>query len=167
MKGKTSETGFSQARQDRSVQEEYQHDAYKSRGKLPEPTVCPTCKAVYHEGRWTWATSLAKAHEEMCPACHRTHDKFPAGYVTIAGEYWKTHKDDVLHIARNEEKRAKAEHPLRRIMHIDDKADSLVIMTTDTHLPRAIGEAIHHAHHGELDLKYAEDEKLIRVTWTR
>jgi hypothetical protein len=27
-------------------------DAYQAKGKLPEPTVCPQCSAVFHEGRW-------------------------------------------------------------------------------------------------------------------
>jgi hypothetical protein len=31
---------------------EREHDPYKSESKLPEPTVCPQCQAVYHAGRW-------------------------------------------------------------------------------------------------------------------
>jgi hypothetical protein len=70
-------------------------------------------------------------------------------------------------VARNEEKTAKAEHPLRRIMAIEEHPDRLVITTTDTHLPRRIGEALSHAYHGTLDLQYADDDQLIRVNWTR
>ena len=45
--------------------------------------------------------------------------------------------------------------------------DRLVITTTDTHLPRRIGEALSHAYHGTLDLQYADEDQLIRVNWTR
>lgn len=142
-------------------------DAYRSRGKLPDPTVCPTCGAVYHEGRWTWAERPAEAHQDTCPACHRTHDRYPAGFVTVSGPFLGTHHDEILNVARNEEKTAKAEHPLRRIMAIEEHPDRLVITTTDTHLPRRIGEALSHAYHGTLDLKYADEDQLIRVNWTR
>ena len=36
-------------------------------------------------------------------------------------------------------------------MGIEEKPGSIVIKTTDIHLPRAIGEALHHAYKGSLD----------------
>ena len=43
-----------------------------TRLKLPEPTICPRCGAVYHEGRWQWmAHPPEDAHDETCQACHR------------------------------------------------------------------------------------------------
>jgi len=41
-------------RHDHLIQER-EHDVYKSRWKLPEPTLCPDCGAVFQEGRWHWA----------------------------------------------------------------------------------------------------------------
>jgi hypothetical protein len=41
------------ARRDQTYQED-EHDTYNMQGKLTEPTVCPTCGAVFHKGRWTW-----------------------------------------------------------------------------------------------------------------
>jgi hypothetical protein len=52
-------------------------------------------------------------------------------------------------------------------MAIEEHPDRLVITTTDTHLPRRIGEALSHAYHGTLDLQYADEDQLIRVNWTR
>jgi NMD protein affecting ribosome stability and mRNA decay len=167
MTDSSREAPFEKSQRDRTVQEEYEHDAYKSSGKLPEPTVCPKCKALFHKGRWTWQPPPGEAHQEMCPACHRIHDKYPAGYLTLSGPFLKEHKDEVLSLARNEEARAKAEHPLRRIMTIEENKEGILICTTDTHLPRRIGEAIKHAFHGELHFRYAEDEKLLRVAWKR
>ncbi len=51
-------------------------------------------------------------------------------------------------------------------MTIEDRAEGLVVLTTDAHLPRRIGEALKHAHHGELDMQYDQDEDFIRITWT-
>ena len=39
--------------------------------------------------------------------------------------------------------------------------------TTDVHLARRIGDALHGAFHGELVIKYSPDEYLVRVNWTR
>ena len=50
-------------------------------------------------------------------------------------------------------------------MTIENRAEGLVVLTTDTHLPRRIGEALKHAHHGELELRYDKDEDFVRVTW--
>ena len=45
--------------------EEHRHDPYKARHKLPEPTVCSQCGAVFSEGRWQWVDKAAEgAHKE-------------------------------------------------------------------------------------------------------
>jgi NMD protein affecting ribosome stability and mRNA decay len=154
------------ARRDRSVQE-YQHDTYKLRGKLKEPTVCPECGALFHKGRWTWGIAPDKAEEASCPACHRMRDKYPKGLVTIQGAFKDDQHQQVLGVVKNTETIEKKEHPLSRIMSIESKREGLVISTTDTHLPRRIGEALKHAYHGELELHYDKDEDFVRVTWTR
>jgi len=154
------------ARRDRSVQE-YQHDTYKLRGKLKEPTVCPECGALFHKGRWTWGTAPGKAEEASCPACHRMRDKYPKGFVTIKGGFKDEQREQVIGVVKNTEAIEKKEHPLSRIMSIETKREGLVISTTDTHLPRRIGEALKHAYHGELELHYDKDEDFVRVTWVR
>ncbi|MEK7843754.1 MAG: BCAM0308 family protein, partial [Pseudomonadota bacterium] len=107
------------------------HDAYKAKGKLPEPTVCPQCSAVFHEGRWQWRQAPADAHRETCPACHRLHDHYPAGFVTLQGEFFHAHRDEIMHLVHNEEKRARAEHPLKRIMAVEEKDAATLVTTTD------------------------------------
>ena len=163
---KTRFAGFELVRRDRLV-EESRHDAYKAKHKLHEPTVCPQCGAVFHDGRWQWLSKPAQAHEEMCPACHRIHDDFPAGYVSVGGAFFQDHREELLHLASNEEARAKAEHPLKRIIKIEDQDDGIQITTTDIHLARGIGEALHHAYQGELEYHYNEQENLLRVVWAR
>jgi len=159
-------TGFQPVRRDRMILDA-RHDAYKAKHKLPEPTACPQCGAVFHKGRWQWLEKPTQAHEKMCPACHRIHDEFPAGYVTMTGPFFKEHREELLHLARNEEARTKAEHPLKRIMKIEDQDDGIQITTTDIHLARGIGEALHHAYQGEIEYHYNERENLLRVAWER
>lgn len=164
---KTSATaGGHGARRDRFVQE-YQHDSYKLPGKLTEPTICPRCKAVYHKGRWSWATPPVDAHETICPACHRVQDKYPKGFLTLKGTFASQQSEQVMGVIKNIETKEYKEHPLARIMSIESTPDGLVVSTTDSHLPRQIGEALKHAYHGELTVKYDQDEEFVRVTWTR
>ena len=142
-------------------------DSYKSRGKLPEPTVCPQCGAVFHKGKWQWLPRPEAAHSETCPACHRIHDNAPAGYVRLDGDFFAQHREEIINLARQVEQREKAEHPLQRIMNIADEAGGALVTTTDNHLARGIGEAVGHAYQGELDYQYNTDENLLRVHWKR
>ncbi len=166
MSGSKSPTRPSGARRDRTIQES-RHDTYKTKGKLPEPTLCLQCGAVYHKGRWTWGTKPPKANETLCPACERIKDKYPAGWLTLKGSFLKDHREEILGVARNAEKQEKAEHPLSRIMAIKEQAETIEISATDTHLPQHIGEALHDAYEGELTIQYSKDDQHIRVTWAR
>lgn len=153
-------------RQDRLLRERV-HDPYKTRLKLPEPTVCPDCGAHYHGGRWTWDRAPQGAQEERCQACHRIRDHYPAGYLSLRGAFVFQHKDEILHLARNTEMAEKGEHPLHRIMTVEERPDEIEITTTDIHLPRRIGEALFRAFEGDLNFHYDEESYLIRVRWTR
>ncbi|WP_430229139.1 BCAM0308 family protein [Nitrosomonas communis] len=143
------------------------HDAYKLRGKLHEPTVCPECNAVFHEGRWQWLPAPANAHQEMCSACHRIHDHYPAGFLTLEGPFFLAHREEIMHLVHHEEKYQRAEHPVKRIMEIEEKPDSTLITTTDIHLARGMGEKIHDSYQGELEFHYNPEENLLRVSWSR
>ena len=143
-------------------------DPYKRVAKLHEPTVCPQCGAVYHDGRWQWLPRPEGAETELCQACHRINDHYPAGWVTLAGPVVAAQKDEMIKLARNQEKSEKPEHPLNRIMEIKEEApDRLIISTTDIHLPRRIGEAVKRAYHGELDVHFDEQGYFVRVDWHR
>lgn len=153
-------------RNDRILQER-RHDSYRSSGKLPEPTRCPDCGVEYRDGRWQWGSTEGPAHKERCPACHRIHDHFPAGFVAIAGEFLAAHRDEILNLVRNVEAREKDEHPLERIMDCKETGEGLMVTTTDPHLARGIGDALAHAYHGELEYHYKDSDQLLRVHWRR
>lgn len=160
-----SYTGFSKISRHDNLFQERVHDAYKARGKLLEPSVCSQCGAVYHEGRWQWLPAPAEAHQETCPACHRIHDQYPAGFLYIKGEFMQSHRDEIMHLLHNLEKRERTEHPLKRIMAVEDKDGVTVVSTTDIHLARGMGEALHHAYQGELEYHYNPEQNLLRVNW--
>ena len=113
---------------------------------------------------------MAKAEdvgEELCPACRRINDNFPAGVVTLRGDSAREHKEEMIHLARHQEEAEKNEHPLNRIISIEEDAHGVVINTTDIHLPRRIGEAVHRAFHGEIEDIFEKDGYFVRVNWTR
>jgi hypothetical protein len=141
------------------------HDPYQTRRKPTSPSVCPVCKLVFQKGRWQVGPAPAGAHSEICPACHRMRDKFPAGYLTIEGPWAYEYRKEVLRTARNFAERMQAEHPLQRIMAIEESGDKVVITTTDIHLAQGIGRALHHAYHGNLVYSFSESEYQLRVTW--
>ena len=154
-------------RHDRLIREEV-HDTYKLPGKLSEPTRCPQCGAVYHKGRWSWtATVGADAHDQLCSACHRENDHYPAGEVTISGDFAIAHKDEILRLAHNIETTEKSEHPLNRIIEIRDLGDEIQITTTDVHLPRRIGKAIQDAWDGNLDIHFDAGGYFASIVWQR
>ena len=142
-------------------------DPYRAATKPAGPAYCPTCKAVFTGGRWTWDRKPEDAYEHLCPACQRIRDKFPAGYVLIKGEFTKDHRDEIVALIASTESREKAEHPLQRIMAIEDVREGLQVTTTDSTLARGIGEALHEAYKGDLKLRYSRDENLLRATWKR
>jgi len=143
------------------------NDSYKSKGKLPDATRCPACGAGFHAGRWTWDAAPEGAHEQLCPACQRIEDKFPAGYVTLEGEFFREHREEILRLARHCEEKEKAAHPLQRIMAIEDGPEGVVVTTTDVHLARNIAERVHDACKGSLVVHYSKEETLLRANWKR
>jgi NMD protein affecting ribosome stability and mRNA decay len=143
-------------------------DPYREAQRPPEPTVCPKCKAAFIGGRWTWEKPEGDVGEQVCPACQRIQDKFPAGYVTLKGDFFKQHRDEIVGLIEGHEKKEKAARPLQRIMDMDEKRDgSFEVTTTDSHLARGIAEAIHSAYKGDLKLRYSRDENLVRAIWKR
>ena len=152
---------------DHHLLQEREHDPYHSRAKLKEPTVCPECNAVFHKGRWVWSAIPDNAHANLCPACHRIHDKVPAGFLTISGSFHLQHKDEINSLIHNIEEREKSEHPLKRIMGMEMQDGDLVYSFTDSHLARDIGDALHHAYQGELNYQYTDGDIMLRVSWKR
>jgi hypothetical protein len=122
------------ARRDRRIaghaQQDHILDPYQGGKRLHDGMVCPQCGAVYHDARWQWMEKPERPVEELCAACRRINDKFPAGILTLRGGFAFEHKEEILHLARHQEEAEKKEHPLNRIISIEGDAQGIVINTT-------------------------------------
>lgn len=166
MKALIPPAGFKRVRRD-DIFEERTHDPYHPRGKLAEPAVCSECGAVYHDGRWRWGQPPEEPHEVLCPACARIRDHQPAGYLFIDGPFFAEHREELMGLLSHQEARQKDGHPLQRIMAVEENGNQVTITTTDIHLARDLGTALHSAYQGELEFHYNLDEYLLRVHWNR
>ncbi len=165
---KTTPVHLHQTPRRNSLFQEQTHDTYKTKGKLPEPTACSHCDAIFKEGRWQWCPNHeAIAQQGICPACHRIQDHYPAGFLTLEGDFFLAHREEIMHLIHNIAEHERAEHPLKRIMEVEDQGNATLITTTDIHLARGIGEAVHHAYQGHLELHYNQEENLLRASWIR
>jgi hypothetical protein len=85
--------------------------------------------------------------------------------VTLTGSIVQHQKAEIIGLVHHQEQAEKKEHPLNRIMSIVETADSVVINTTDIHLPMRIGRAIKRAFHGEFNHHFDEHGYFLRVNW--
>jgi hypothetical protein len=143
------------------------HDTYKADAKLSEPSVCFCCGAVYRDGSWQWLTVPKNAHQATCSACHRIKDRFPAGILSLTGDYLKLYRFQIMHLLHDFEEEEAAKDPLKRIMNIEEINNATQVSTTDTHLARGMGVALHHAYQGVLAFNYSPEQSQLMVNWSR
>lgn len=159
-------SGFTPIRLELLLQQVVQ-DTYKIGGALTEPSVCTDCGAIFHNGYWQWLPAPSHAQPTRCPACHRIRDHFPAGYVSLDGDYFGMHEQEILQFVRHRADREKPWYPLQRIMSIEKMEHGTLVTTTDLHLARNIGETLHLTYQGELEFHYNSEDNLLRVIWSR
>lgn len=142
-------------------------DSYRSPERIKGSTRCGECGALYEDGRWIWRASSDALRQLTCPACRRIQDHSPAGEFVLTGEYLAAHRDDLVALLRRQAAGEEKEHPLERIMEIDEQPDRMTVRTTGPHLVRRLGEAVLRAHGGHLTLHYRDGEGLLRADWQR
>ncbi len=149
-------------------------DPYLLQMKPEEAAMCRECKAVFVCGRWQLheqaTDDLKKANkviETLCPACQKTRDRQPGGIVTLTGGFIKEHETEIINLIDHENREAMGINPLERIMDIERSDSGLTIYTTNEKLAQKIGRSIHKAYAGEVEYKWSEDTKLVRVNWHR
>jgi len=139
-----------------------------------DDTVCTRCGAVYHNQHWTrddkrrdLLMSAGVAHEIVCPGCKIVEERNPQGVVTLSGDYWPAHRNDILNLIHNEEARGIQTNPLERIIDTREEDGALVIETTNENLAQRIGRSVNKAHKGTLEYKWPDGDHLVRVYWER
>ncbi|AIC20116.1 ATPase [Pseudomonas sp. SK3(2021)] len=146
------------------------HDPYYLQ-RIEGSAICSQCGAVYQAGNWTWKrpenTVIHDAQTVTCPACRRTEDNMPAGTLRLSGGFLLKHRDEIVHLLENTEKKEKADHALERIINLSDATDELIVTTTGIHLANRLGHALVAAFKGHSDYQYSDDEYGVSVNWTR
>lgn len=162
-------TTHTAARSPRPARRIHDEAPAQATGKLPELAACPQCGASYRKGRWTWKPAPADSHERVCPACERIASQYPAGVLHVEGEFAKAHREDLVGLIRNLAEREAAEHPLKRIMSIEDEGRGWVVTTTDAKLVESLGRALKKAYEGRLahPATTSDKQNLVRVRWRR
>jgi hypothetical protein len=150
-------------------------DPYLPRKGASAVGACPICHAIRSNKRWhldekeyaALTRGRGTAVTERCPACRKIADGFPSGVILLRGAYLREHREEILKLARNEEKRAMGFNPLQRIMSVKEEGGTLEIATTDEKLAQRIGREVRKACRGTVEYKWSEDSKLLRVNWAR
>jgi NMD protein affecting ribosome stability and mRNA decay len=142
-------------------------DSYRAAEQPVEPACCRDCGVVFHKGRWVWGRKPDKATPTRCPACLRILDHYPAGFLSIKGEFALAHRHELLELVRARGEHERREHPLERLMAVDEREDGLAVTTTGTHLARVLGHALKAAYDGKLTTRFNKDENRVRMTWRR
>src|SRR5438046_1419094 len=78
-------------------------DPYIPDQHLEDGTVCMRCGAIYRSQRWRRdegaSQTLLEAgtpNQVVCPGCRKIADHDPQGIVTLRGDYWPQHRDEIL-----------------------------------------------------------------------
>ena len=149
------------------LQEEV-HDPYRTPRKARSPARCSDCGATYRKGRWTWERLVpAPPASLVCPACRRIRDRFPAGEITLGGDFFVAHADEALNLIRNVAEAEHGAHPLQKVIAITRKGGKAIVTTTDLHIARRIAHALESSWGGKLATHYDEGGYFIRVNWER
>jgi hypothetical protein len=164
----STQTPHSPPRRDRLLKQTHP-DVYRNDRKLHEPTLCKVCGAVFTGGRWQWVEKLPEvADETRCPACQRVHDHMPAGFLTLSGEFFETHREEIMRLVHKHAERQRLQHPMQRIIDTTPLENGgIEISFTEYHLPKGLGEAVKNAYQGELQINFADESGQARVCWER
>lgn len=142
-------------------------DPYRAAQKPAQPATCRDCGAVYHRGHWSWGRQSAEAHLLRCPACLRIRDQYPAGYLSLKGDFALANRAELMHFVRERGEHERSEHPLERLMAVEETEDGLLVTTTGTHLARVLVQAVKSAYAGRQWMRYDRDENRVRITWRK
>jgi NMD protein affecting ribosome stability and mRNA decay len=140
-----------------------------------EASICTVCNALYQSKRWFFDEKLSrklagtpKVREVTCPTCRKVKDKYAEGILTLSGDFFKERKEEIITLLKNEAARVGARSVNDRIIQMTEEGkNKMVVETTTDKLAQHLGRAIYRAYKGELDFKWSEVNKFVRVYWSR
>lgn len=145
-------------------------DPYLKKLRYSGITICPKCGIVYLDKRWQYRPRYeppADVKYRKCPACYKIEDRYVMGLIFLSGDFVSKHHDEITHLIKNQDRIEFKRNPLDRIMAITKVKDGYRVETTTEHLALTIGRALYHAYGGELEYRFSEDQKVVRVYWHR
>lgn len=142
---------------------------YQKSAKYPSNTWCPQCNLFYQEGVWKQGDPKKRnaRFEKLCPACLQVREGRIGGIIECSGAFAERHRQELLARIRNVEKQSQEERPLERIIRMKQSRNGIEISTTTEHLLARIAKSIHKVFGGELELKYAPEDKFATAHWHR
>jgi NMD protein affecting ribosome stability and mRNA decay len=149
-------------------------DPYQPRLDPGEVAVCTGCEAVYQRRHWVLdhdayvrETMQPTTRMVLCPACQKIRDRYAEGRVTLRpSPFFTEHKEEIVHLIRNEEERARGFNPLERIVELTESNEGMVVTTTNEKLAQRIGRALKSAYQGQ-SIYHWSDPKFLSVEWER
>ncbi len=140
-----------------------------------EASFCTSCRALYQNKRWFYDDKLAKrlggterVKQVVCPTCRKIKDSYPEGFLTLSGDFFGERKPEIITLLKNEAARVSSRSVMDRVIKMTEEGkDRLVVETTTEKLAQRLGRAVYRAYKGELNFRWAEMNRFVRVYWSR
>lgn len=137
--------------------------------------ICPRCGAVYDGHKWVpepddelvKQVKKKSAKSELCPGDLRLEKGQVEGVVTLKGSFMREHKEDILNLIGRVERNGRSRNVAARIYEMKEDDGEFSIETTDEHLAERIGKEVEKAFKGDLEIKWQEKDRFVRVSWQR
>jgi hypothetical protein len=139
-----------------------------------EATACSQCHALYQGKRWFFDETLYKrlagtdqVREVVCPTCRKIKDHYPEGILTLSGDFWAQHEDEIVRRLKKETGRVSQRSVQDRIIRMGPDGNFFVVETTTEKLAQHLGHTVYKAFKGDLNFRWSGMDKFVRVYWSR
>lgn len=144
-------------------------------GEGQEAAACTRCHALYRNKRWFFDQDLyqrlartRQVREVVCPTCRKIKDRYPEGILTLGGEFFTLHREEIVQLLEKEAGRVAGRSVADRIIQMNPEGrDKLVVETTTEKLAQHLGRAVYRAYKGDLNFRWSETDRFVRVYWSR
>jgi NMD protein affecting ribosome stability and mRNA decay len=140
-------------------------------GRLPEPSACERCGAIFSRRVWrrprkVTAALLERAHWMTCPGCEQAKAGTGFGRILVRGRYAAAHDAAIRRRIANTTARAAETQPERQLSSVERRDDVLEILTTSQKLAHRIVRELKKAFGGHGSFAWSDDGTLF-ATWQR
>lgn len=143
----------------------------KRTGRLPEPSVCERCGAVFARRTWRLGRRLSgalldRARWTKCPACKQAGSGEYRGRVVVRGAIAAEQETAIRRRVANVDALARMMQPERRVVSAERDGAVFEVLTTSQKLAHRIARELKKAFGGRVAYKWSDDGSLFAV-WRR